>query len=272
MNLETYLEKKAKLIEAELDRLLPGKNAYPSIIHQAMRYSVLSDGKRIRPILVLASAEACSGSSKQNLLPACAIELFHTYSLIHDDLPCLDNDEFRRGKPTCHKRFGEPYALLAGDALLTLGFNVLSAVRDEKLALRLMREISVAIGTFGMIGGQVVDKIAESQEISLPVLDYINVNKTGKLIRASCIAGAIISDATTAQEKALGRFGEYLGLAFQVVDDIMDTNGYVKFMTESQAREKAQELTDRAKKCLQVFGTKGDTLRNLADFVLTRRK
>ncbi len=270
MKIAAYLKKKSKLIEAELNRLLPRRNAYPSLIHQAMRYSVLKGGKRIRPVLVLASAEACSGSLKKAILPACAMELIHSYSLIHDDLPCLDNDTIRRGKLTCHKKFGEPYALLAGDALLTLAFNVLSEISDPKIALKLIGEVSEAIGTFGMIGGQVVDKISETREISLPVLDYINVNKTGKLIRVSCLSGAIISGATRAQEKALERFGEYLGLAFQLVDDIIDKNGYLKFINGNQARQKAMELTNQAKKSLQVLGSKGETLKNLADFVLKR--
>jgi geranylgeranyl diphosphate synthase type II len=236
-----------------------------------MRYGVLNGGKRVRPTLVLAAVEACSGSVQQAVLPACAIELFHSYSLIHDDLPCLDNDEYRRGLLTCHKKFGEPYALLAGDALLTLGFQVLAKIRDTRLSLRLIREISEAIGTSGMIGGQVVDKMSETREINLPVLDYINVNKTGKLIRVSCLAGAIAARATKAQERALKRFGEYLGLAFQVVDDIMDRNGYLKFMTETQAREKAAELTTRAVNSLQLFGRKADTLKHLANFILNRK-
>ncbi len=272
MKLEAYLKEKENLVRAKLDEILPQEKAYPSLIHQAMRYSVFNGGKRIRPILLLACAEACSGSVKKALIPACAVELFHAYSLIHDDLPCLDNDEFRRGSLTCHRKFGEPYALLAGDALLTLGFHLLGKVDNPKLALKLIQEISQAIGTFGMIGGQVVDKISETESVDLPTLDYINANKTGKLIRVSCLAGGVISEASPQKLKALGRFGEYLGLVFQVVDDIMDGNGYLKLMSESEARRKAQVLTDRAKKSLRSFGSRGEKLKELADFILTRKK
>ena len=270
MKLEKYLDSRSRLVDRELKKILPAVKRYPSLIHQAMNYSVLNGGKRFRPILVLACAEACSGNYRKAMLPACAIECFHSYSLIHDDLPCLDNDDFRRGHPTCHKKFGEPYALLAGDALLTYGFEILSRVRDPKIAVRLVREISLSIGTMGMIGGQVVDKLSETGEVGLPVLDFINVNKTGKLIRASCLAGAISAGATPSQERALTRFGEYLGLAFQVVDDIMDNNGYRRFMTEAQAKDKALRLTETAKQCLQIFGNKGEALKSLADFVCTR--
>lgn len=272
MNFERYLDDRGRLIERHLERVLPPAKRYPSLLHQAMRYSVLGGGKRIRSILVLASAEACSPRWREALLPACAIELFHTYSLIHDDLPCLDNDEFRRGKLTCHRKFGEPYALLAGDALLTLGFQILSQGPHPKLVQRLVHEVGEAIGSQGMIGGQVVDKISETEDISLPVLDYIHVNKTGKLIKVSCLVGALVGGATAAREKALARFGEYLGLAFQVVDDIMDSDGYMRFMTEAQAREKARELTARAKKSLQIFGGKGEPLGKLAEYVLNRKK
>ncbi len=271
MNLQKYLTEKSKQVDRELKRILPSEKLYPSLIHQAIHYSVLNGGKRFRPILVLACAEACGGSFAKALPPACAIECFHSYSLIHDDLPCLDNDDFRRGHPTCHKKFGEPYALLAGDALLTYGFEILSQVPDPKVSVRLIGEISQAIGTMGMIGGQVVDKISETGDVSIPVLDYINVNKTGKLIRVSCLAGAVSAGATKRQERALTHFGEYLGLAFQVVDDIIDNNGYRRFMTEAQARDKALKLTASAKKCLQIFGSKGEALRNLADFVYARK-
>lgn len=272
MKIERYLKERACRVEAGLDKILPAKKTYPPVVHDAMRYSVLNEGKRIRPILTLASAEACSGSVKKALLPACAIELFHSYSLIHDDLPCLDDDDYRRGMPTCHKRFGEAYALLAGDALLTLGFQALGMIPDQTLSARLTREIAQAIGTLGMIGGQVVDKESERKEADLATLDYINVNKTGKLIRVSCLAGAIIARASRSEEKALARYGEYLGLAFQIVDDIIDSNGYRKLMTEAEARQKAEELTGHAEEAIQVFGRKARRLKELARVILMRKK
>jgi geranylgeranyl diphosphate synthase type II len=272
LKIEDYLRRRSALVETEMDRLLPKLKTYPSVIHQAMRYSVFGDGKRIRPILVLACAEACGGSVRKALTAACAIEFIHTYSLIHDDLPCLDNDDLRRGRPTCHKKFDEAQALLAGDALLTFAFEILADLKDARTAVRLIGEISRAAGTFGMIGGQVVDKLSENREINLPVLDYINVNKTGKLIRVSCLAGAISAGAASRSQRALGSYGEYLGLAFQIVDDIMDANGYMHFMTEAQARTKAADLTERAKKSVQSFGRKTDILRQLADTILARKK
>ncbi|MBI4549722.1 MAG: polyprenyl synthetase family protein [Candidatus Omnitrophica bacterium] len=255
-----------------MDRLLPKLKAYPSIIHQAMRYSVFGDGKRIRPVLVLAAAEACGAPDRRALAAACSIEFIHTYSLIHDDLPCLDNDNLRRGRPTLHKKFDEAQALLAGDALLTFAFEVLAGYRDPRMAARLVTEISRAAGTYGMIGGQVVDKLSESQPVNLPVLDYINVNKTGKLIRVSCLAGAICAVAPVRSQRALATYGEYLGLAFQIVDDIMDGNGYMQFMSESQARTKAVELTEKAKQALVPFGRRAEILRRLADAILARKK
>jgi geranylgeranyl diphosphate synthase type II len=266
-----YLARQARRIEKKLHELLPPGKTYPQLIHRAMRYSVLNGGKRIRPILVLAGAEACRGANRDAWLVACAIEMIHSYSLIHDDLPCLDNDDFRRGRPSCHKKFGEAYGVLTGDALLTYAFQILGKVKHPEVGLRLVREISRAIGTAGMIGGQVADKLAENGEIDLPTLDYINVNKTGQLIRASCLAGAIAGRAVAREERALAQYGQYLGLAFQVVDDIMDQNGYMRFMSEGEARKRAYFLTERAKKAVAPLGRKSRMLAQLADFVLARK-
>lgn len=272
MNIKRYLEIRAGAIDRKLDEILPSAKKYPPVIHQAMRYSVFGGGKRIRPVLVLACAESCGGNLKSALAPACAIELIHTYSLIHDDLPCLDNDDVRRGKPTCHKKFGESTALLAGDALLTLGFQVLGSISDDKIARRLVCEIARAIGTAGMIGGQVVDKISKTEELDLPALDYMNVNKTGQLIRVSCLAGAIVAGATRLRELALNRYGEHLGFAFQVIDDIIDHDGYAKLLSVSEARRKAEALTEKAKKELQLLLEKGDRLADIADLILARKR
>lgn len=271
MNIKSYLTRKARKIDGKLRGILPPKKAYPSLIHEAMHYSVFNGGKRIRPLLVLASAGVCGKSPEKALVPACAIELFHTYSLIHDDLPCLDNDNYRRGQLTCHKKFGEANAVLAGDALLTLGFQVLGTLPDAGIARRLVSEIARAIGTKGMIGGQVVDKASEGKEKDLPLLDYINVNKTGQLIRVSCLAGAVAVGAGRREELALSRFGEHLGIAFQIVDDIIDQDGYLKLMSETEARRKAETLTEKAKSFLQPIGKKADTIKKIADFILTRK-
>ncbi|HNV85737.1 MAG TPA: polyprenyl synthetase family protein [Candidatus Omnitrophota bacterium] len=271
MNIGRYFTDGAKTVDRKLAEILPPGKVYPSVIHEAMRYSVFSGGKRIRPLLALASAEVCGKKTEKALLPACAIELFHTYSLIHDDLPCLDNDNYRRGKPTCHKKFGEANAVLAGDALLTLGFQTLGMIPDAGVSRRLVFEIARAIGTNGMIGGQVVDKETEGKEKDLPLLDYINVNKTGQLIRVSCLAGAVAVGAGKREELALSRFGEHLGIAFQVIDDIIDRNGYLKLMSETEARRKAEASTEKAKSFLQLFGKKADTIKEIADFILTRK-
>lgn len=270
--LNLYLEEKVKLVDAKLDALLPAASLYPQVIHEAMRTAVFSGGKRIRPLLLLAAAEACAGNAQEALPAACAVEMIHTYSLIHDDLPCMDNDDWRRGRPSCHVQYGEANALLAGDALLTLAFETLSRMADKNAAAAVILEISRAIGTQGMIGGQVIDILCEKQEADLPTLDYVNIHKTGKLIRASCVAGAIACRAPETAQKALALYGEHLGLAFQVIDDIMDGNGYLKFMSAEQARQKASENTEKALHALDFFGSKGEPLRQIAGFLLNRKK
>ncbi len=265
-----YFKENIACVDKWLDELLLADETYPSIIHDSMRYTVFGSGKRIRPILAIACCEACGGKKDAVRIPAVAIELIHTYSLVHDDLPCMDDDDLRRGKPTCHKKYGEAYAVLAGDALLTYSFELLSRLSPSKRTMRMIQEVSKASGTLGMIGGQVVDKLAENKELTLPLLDYINVHKTGKLIMVSCLLGAIAAGATSKIEKKIIKYGEYLGFAFQVVDDIIDNDGYLRFMTRKQSYARAQELVDNAKASIQELGSKAQVLNEIADFVLCR--
>src|SRR5262249_28089169 len=225
MTLREYLAERQKLVDSELDRLVPPEPAPPATIHRAMRYSLFAGGKRIRPVLCLAAAEAVSGQANGAVTAACTLEFIHTYSLIHDVLPALDNDDYRRGKLTCHKVFGEAMAILAGDALLTLAFQVLSTgltVDDRRRAL-LIGELSEAAGTVGgMIGGQVADLEGEGQAPDATLLESIHRAKTGALLRASVRMGAIYVGGVPAQLAALSAYGEHIGLAFQMIDDILD--------------------------------------------------
>jgi len=271
LNLPSYFKQQLRIMNEAIDNLLPKAKMQPAIIHEAMRYGVLNGGKRFRPILVLASAEACGEKPEQAIYPAVAVELIHAYSLIHDDLPCMDGDDFRRGKPSCHRKFGEAQALLAGDALLTFAFEILSKVKPAQKSQRFTQVLAHAIGTAGMIGGQVMDKLYEDRTVDLPTLSYIHVHKTGQLIRACCQLGAISAGARLAKEQALTRFGEYLGFAFQVIDDIIDSDGYTKLMSVEEAREDASELIAKAKEQLKPFGRKAERLYEIADFVLRRK-
>lgn len=238
-----------------------------------MRYAVLLGGKRIRPILTLAACEAVGGKEKNAMSAACAIELIHSYSLIHDDLPCMDDDDLRRGKPSCHKKFGEALALLAGDALLTLAFQVLSSQdpKNSKRNLEISRHLAEAAGSTGMIGGQVADIEAQSKEVDLPILEYINTHKTGALIAVSLRCGALAGGGTTKEVQALTRYGRYAGLLFQIVDDILDGEGYAETIGIPEAREEAQRLCGRAKDTLKIFEKKGEPLARIADFVHLRK-
>lgn len=268
--IESYLRKKQKQVDTWLKKYLFSERAYPAIIHESMHYMVFNGGKRIRPILAIAAAEAVGGTAKDVAIPASAIEMIHTYSLIHDDLPCMDNDDERRGKPTCHKKYTESIAVLAGDALLTHAFEIMAAMPSSKIALRMIKELAAAAGTMGMIGGQVVDKLFENKEVTLPILDYTNVYKTGKLITVSCLLGALSARAKKKEEKALVTYGEQLGFAFQVVDDIIDGDGYCRFMSRHEAFKRAEDLITQAKQAVALFGKERRNLERIADFVLTR--
>jgi geranylgeranyl diphosphate synthase type II len=263
-------------------------------VNEAIRYSLFAGGKRVRPILAVAAAEAL-GAKTAGLLPiAGSLELIHTYSLIHDDLPAMDNDDFRRGRPTCHKVYGEAIAILAGDALLTMAFESLSAPRiaktlPAKRLLAVIKEISTASGVFGMVGGQVVDMEAEGKDIDFPTLEYIHTHKTGALIRASIRTGALYAGAGKRQFAALTHYGEQVGLAFQIADDILDITGkqeelgkdvgsdlkkgkktFPSFYGLAESRRRATEVADRAVHSLKDFDRKADPLRELAKYIINR--
>lgn len=271
MKMTSYLKSRQKMIDAALDSCLPGENEYPREIHRAMRYSIFTGGKRVRPILTLASCEACGGDIKEAMAAACAVEIVHTYSLIHDDLPAMDDDDYRRGKPTCHKKFGEGIAVLAGDALLTYAFEILTAGRDPAVNNRIIRSLAEAIGSNGMIGGQVMD-IHNQVDPDMPTLTYINARKTGALISASCKIGALAARAPKKKIDALRRYGEYIGFTFQVVDDILDKEGFALALGIDGARREAARLITKARKELEIFGRKAKPLNDLAGFILNRKK
>lgn len=277
-----------------MEKLVPAAKTFPESVHEAMRYSLFAGGKRVRPILAIAAAEAL-GARTQGLLPiASALELIHTYSLIHDDLPAMDDDDLRRGRPTCHKVYGEAVAILAGDGLLTMAFEVLSDPRNlkavaPKTMLKIIREIAVAAGVAGMVGGQVVDIESEGKEIDFPMLEYIHTHKTGALIRASVRVGALYAKANERRLKALTRYGELIGLAFQIADDILDITGkeeelgkdvgsdiekgkktYPAFLGVGESRKRAEEVVDKALSMLSFFDRKADPLRGIGRYIINR--
>jgi geranylgeranyl diphosphate synthase type II len=292
MKLPAFFEDDRIAVDAYLDRLMPAETLQPPSIHQAMRYSVFAGGKRIRPILCLETARIFDADVLPAFYPGCAIEFIHTYSLIHDDLPALDNDDLRRGKPTCHKKFGEATAILAGDALLTLAFETIAASpapADRRVAI--ITEISTAAGTIhGMVGGQVADLEAEGQRVGPETLEYIDRSKTAALIRASIASGALSAGAPADDVARLRRFGETIGWAFQVTDDILDveessaalgkTAGkdiaqqkatYPAVFGLPRSHEIANELANKAIAELQPYGGRAERLRAIAEFLVLRR-
>lgn len=293
MTLDEYLENRRSLIDAALEKVVPSEREHPETIHRAMRHSLFGGGKRIRPILTIASAEAVEPRVNTVERAACSLELVHTYSLIHDDLPSLDNDDFRRGRPTCHKVFGEAMAILAGDALLTLAFRVLSDLSDVpgERRTRMVTELATGAGTVeGMIGGQVADLEAEGKQVDAAHLDYIHRSKTGALIRASVRIGAIYAGADRAQFEALSKYGTHIGLAFQIVDDILDVVGSTETLGKTAGKDESQQKAtfpalygleasrDQAKqhlvqavKALRPIGEPSSLrLREIADRIVTR--
>ena len=260
-----YFQKEFKSIEAYLEKELPKAGACPPVIHEAMRYAVLGAGKRFRPILSLAVCQACGGEAKKALPAAAAVELIHAYSLVHDDLPALDNDDLRRGKPSCHKKFGEAMGILAGDGLLTLAFEWVGRTCPAETAIRVLAELSTAAGTFGMIGGQSADILLGNQDKNEAMLSYISIHKTGCLIRAAAVIGALSAGASPAIVARVRKFGECLGLAFQIADDVNDGDGYLKQMSAAKAEEQVRDLIARAKKQIKIFGKKADGLLFIAD-------
>src|SRR5579859_4004994 len=243
MTLPAFFDEDLQLVDAALQRLLPTPETPPPSIHEAMRYSVFAGGKRIRPILCLEAARIFTSDVTPALHPGCAMEMIHTYSLIHDDLPALDNDDLRRGKPTCHKKFGEATAILAGDALLTLAFETIAATPVAPARTTAMvGEVAGAAGTVnGMVGGQVADLESEAKRIAPEMLEYIHRSKTAALIRASVAAGALCAGADTEDVARLRRFGEAIGWAFQVTDDILDVEESSAALGKTAGKDIAQQ-------------------------------
>ncbi len=260
---EKYLDLLRNSVNKELGKCLPSENTEPKIIHRAMRYSVFSGGKRLRPILAIESCVICGGKKKEVLPAAAAIELIHTYSLIHDDLPAMDDDDYRRGKPACHKRFGEANAILAGDALLTLAFNVVSFRMRQALAPKIAKELADATGSRGMVGGQVMDLEWHGAFKGKGLSNRINRLKTASLFEASTKIGAMVASADRERIIKMAKFGVALGMAFQRVDDILDG--------ESRAAI-PRDIIEAAKRELKIFGKRADNLKMIADHVLNRLK
>ncbi len=292
MNLREYLSRQQRLVDAELDRLVPPETTPPETIHRAMRYSLFAGGKRIRPILCIEAANTISDAPDSAVAAACSLELIHTYSLIHDDLPALDNDDYRRGKLTNHKVFGDAMAILAGDALLTLAFQVLAQLdTSDDRRTRLIAELATAAGTVGgMIGGQVADLEGEGKPPDAQLLETIHRAKTGALLRASLRLGAIYAGATDAQYAAISCYGEHIGLAFQIVDDILDVEESSETLGKTAGKDAQQQKitfpavygleTSRrmaeqecklAHEVLELFGDRAIRLHELADLIVRRK-
>jgi geranylgeranyl diphosphate synthase type II len=291
-NLDRYLDRAGLRINAALNKLLPPPHADPPTIHKAMRYSIFAGGKRIRPVLCLAACEAVGGKSAAALPLACAVECIHTYSLIHDDLPCMDDDDLRRGKPTNHKVFGEGIAVLAGDALLTEAFALVAKSKPPKRypMQMLVGDLAFAAGSLRLIAGQVQDLEGEHRQLRLEAVKRTHLNKTAALITTSIRLGAMAGNATSIQLKRLTRYGQNLGLAFQVIDDILDATSTKEVMGKSvradqknhkstfpailgldKSRQFAADLIADAQQQLSVFGKSAEPLRAIADFFLTRQ-
>jgi geranylgeranyl diphosphate synthase type II len=295
VEIKRYLKEKKEIVDSALERCFPRETESPTTIHKAIRHSLFAGGKRIRPILAIAAFEATGGKGNEILPYGCALEMIHTYSLIHDDLPGIDNDDFRRGKPTCHKAFGEAIAILAGDALLTEAFKLMTDRPDrhhrldESLILDIVNKVAQAAGILGMVGGQAVDIESEGREVDLPTLQYIHTHKTGALILVSIQIGAMLGGAREETLKALTHYGERVGLAFQIADDILNVEGkaallgkntggdlckgkatYPSLFGIEESKRKAMELVTLAVDALSPFGAEGDPLRGIARFIISR--
>lgn len=290
--MKQQLKEKIALIDKRLDEYLPVKDNPQGVIYEAMRYSVFAGGKRLRPVLMLSVCEMCGGCIDEVLPFACAMEMIHTYSLIHDDLPAMDNDDLRRGMPTSHIKYGEATAILAGDALLTRAFEVASDYhgKHSEKALQAIQLLSRSAGADGMIGGQIVDMESEGRKITLDTLRYLHLNKTGAIIRSSCRVGCLLSGGDSDMMKAVDDFASYLGIAFQIQDDILDVSGseeelgkpigsdaeegkntYVTLLGMEQSKKLAREYSQKAKDALAVFGEKAAFLTALTDYLTDRR-
>lgn len=295
MEIAAYLDQKREEVDRFLDSVVPDVRTPPTTLHESMRYSLFAGGKRVRPILAIAAAEAVGSPTKAILPIASSLELIHTYSLIHDDLPAMDNDDYRRGKPTNHKVYGEALAILAGDALLTLAFDLCSRRDlldrlDPLRQVQIIHELAVGAGNLGMVGGQVLDIQAENKDIDLATLQNMHTHKTGMLIRAAVRMGAIAASATPAQLDRLTSYAEDVGLAFQIADDVLNVTGtreqlgknantdaqrgkktYPTFYGVEGARALAEQCTNRAIDRLETFDAEADPLRELARYITSRR-
>ena len=294
-DLDGYLTERRRAVDDALERYMPAATAYPPVIHAAMRYSVFAGGKRLRPVLVIAGAEAVGGQMADVMPTACCFELIHTYSLIHDDLPAMDDDDYRRGRLTSHKVFGEAMAILAGDALLTHAFGLVAVnfglgKAAPEVFPRVLGEITRAAGPDGMVGGQVVDVQSEGQVVPPETLDYIHTRKTAALIRGALRSGALLAGASESQLAALTTYGDRIGLTFQIVDDILDVEGSLEILGKTAgsdqrkqkitypgihgldaSKARAAVLTREAHVALVPLGPAALPLRALADFILSRR-
>ena len=285
--LKAYIQKVSGATNETLEWILPPDTLYPTSIHSLMRYSSFAGGKRVRPCLVMAAYEACGGKfgDEKVLKTAAAIEMLHTFSLIHDDLPCMDDDDFRRGKPTAHKAFNEALAVLGGDALCIMAFEVLASIERVDV----IAEIAAALGTGGMIGGQVVDIESEGKAVDKATVEYIHNNKTAALIRASVKAGALLANAHVQTIEKLSSYGSNVGLAFQVIDDILDEESTTETLGKNagsdrdkgkatfpavvgmeESKRYAQELIENAWKDIEFLGDKGMILKDLAEYIRVR--
>src|SRR5437899_2909358 len=292
MNLEPYLKSRQKKIDRALERCLPNEKTRPPTIHKAMRYSLFAGGKRLRPILCLAAAETCGGKIDKALPLACALECIHTYSLVHDDLPSMDNEDFRRGRPTCHKVFGDGIAVLAGDALLTIAFEIVTRAKPTPrydMSI-LLREVAVAAGSQKLIAGQVADLEAEGEKATRDRVRYIHENKTAAILTTSVRLGAMSANANQKQLSAITKFGRALGLAFQIIDDILDVTQTSEKLGKSagkdiaamkatypavigleNSRAEARRLTRQAHETVSIFSdSDAEPLHALANYLLER--
>jgi geranylgeranyl diphosphate synthase type II len=292
VTLQDYLDAKRRSIEIALDHYLPSLDARPQTLHESIRYSVLAPGKRLRPTLLLAAAEAVGGRPDDVMPTACALECIHAFSLIHDDLPCMDNDDYRRGRLTNHKVYGDAMALLAGDALLAFAFQLIAdniATVSAERVLSTLRLVAEAAGTWGMVGGQVVDMESQGREVTAETLRYIHDHKTGALLTASVVAGALLAGADTLQIEALRAYGGHIGLAFQIADDILDVTGdqaklgkpigsdqerdkatYPRLFGLEESRRRAHAEVEAALIALNTFDAAADPLRAIARFIVER--
>jgi len=301
MDIKKYLQEKKEIVDSALEKYFPNRSGsaaegvFPTSLHTAIRYSLFAGGKRVRPILSMAAFEAVGREGDEILPFACALEMIHTYSLIHDDLPALDNDDYRRGQLTCHKVFGEAIGILAGDALLTEAFRLMTnrsmgglSLRDGQM-LDVIHEVAQAAGMQGMVGGQVLDIESEGKEVDFPTVEYIHTHKTGALILVSVRAGARLGGGDEAALRALTRYGEGIGLAFQIADDILNVEGksvllgkktgsdlskgkatYPSLLGLEESKRRARELVELAVEAIRSFGSEAQPLREIAWFIVSR--